>query len=96
VRVHGDQIVPERQPGPALDGRSAADVLDAAQASAAAQGLTSADRVLSTGRWDTADDLIERVLALYVVGASLVLVANPDAKLEERRWQTEKLTKTSL
>ena len=30
VRVHGDQIVPERQPGPALDGRSVAEVLAAA------------------------------------------------------------------
>jgi uncharacterized protein (TIGR03089 family) len=96
VRVHGDQIVPERQPGPALDGRSADDVLAAATASASAQGLTNTDRVLSTAGWDTADDLIERVLALYVVGASLVLVANPDATLAERRWQTEKLTKTSL
>ena len=27
VRVHGDQIVPEREPGAALDGRSVADVL---------------------------------------------------------------------
>ena len=27
VRVHGDQISPERHPGPALDGRSVADVL---------------------------------------------------------------------
>jgi uncharacterized protein (TIGR03089 family) len=96
VRVHGDQIVPERQTGPALDGRSAADVLAAAKASAAAQGLTNADRVLSTARWENADDLIERVLALYVAGASLVLVANPDAKLGERRWQTEKLTRTLL
>ncbi len=27
VRVHGDQISPERHPGPALDGRSVAEVL---------------------------------------------------------------------
>ena len=27
VRVHGDQIVPERNPGAALDGRSVDDVL---------------------------------------------------------------------
>ena len=30
VRVHGDQISPERQPGPALDGRSVAELLAAA------------------------------------------------------------------
>ncbi len=95
VRVHGDQIVPERRPGAALDGRSAADVLAAAQASAAAQGITNSDRVLSTARWDTADDVIDRLVALYAVGASLVLVTNPDATLAERRWQTEKLTTAS-
>lgn len=95
VRVHGDQIVPERAPGPALDGRSAEDVLAAARASAAAQNITGDDRVLSTARWDTADDVIDRLVALYVVGASLVFVANPDAGLAGRRWQTEKLTTTS-
>lgn len=95
VRVHGDQIVPERQPGAALEGRSVTDVLAAAQASAAAQGITGSDRVLSTAPWDTADDLIDRLVALYAVGASLVFVANPDASLAERRWQTEKLTTTT-
>lgn len=95
VRVHGDQIVPERAPGPALDGRSAEDVLAAARASAAAQNITGDDRVLSTARWDSADDVIDRLVALYAVGASLVLVANADAALAGRRWQTEKLTTTS-
>ncbi len=52
VRVHGDQIVPERNPGAALDGRSVTDVLSSAQASAAAQRLTSDDRVMSTARLD--------------------------------------------
>ena len=50
VRVHGDQIIPERQPGPALDGRSVAELLAAATDSAAAQGFTADDRVLSTAR----------------------------------------------
>ena len=49
VRVHGDQIVPERTPGPALDGRSVAELLAAAGDSAGAQGFTGDDRVLSTG-----------------------------------------------
>ncbi|WP_264022189.1 TIGR03089 family protein [Mycolicibacterium pyrenivorans] len=93
VRVHGDQIVPERTPGDALDGRSAADVLAAAQASADSQGLTAADRVMSTAGWDTADDVIDHLLAVYVVGASLVQVANPDPDLLDRRRQNEKLTR---
>ncbi|WP_370500806.1 TIGR03089 family protein [Mycolicibacterium sp. jd] len=96
VRVHGDQIVPERQPGPALEGRTADEVLAAARASAASQGLTAADRVMSAARWDTADDVVDQLLALYAVGASLVLVANPDPALVERRRETEKLTRTTL
>ncbi|QZY47797.1 MULTISPECIES: TIGR03089 family protein [Mycolicibacterium] len=96
VRVHGDQIVPERQPGPALEGRSADEVLAAARASAASQGLTAADRVMSAARWDTADDVVDQLLALYAVGASLVLVANPDPAQVERRRETEKLTRTTL
>lgn len=96
VRVHGDQIVPERQPGPALEGRSADDVLAAARASAEKQGITGADRVMSSASWDSADDVLERLLALYVVGASLVQVANPDPALVERRRESEKLTRTGL
>ena len=49
VRVHGDQISPERAPGAALDGRSVADVLAAARTSAAAQGFAAGDRVMSDG-----------------------------------------------
>ena len=78
VRVHGDQISPERHPGPALDGRSVAEVLVGAEASAAAQGFTADDRVLSTALWDTADELIDNLLAVFAAGASLVQVANPD------------------
>ena len=53
VRVHGDQISPELQPGPALDGRSVAEVRAAAEASAAAQGFTRDDRVMSMAGWTT-------------------------------------------
>lgn len=94
VRVHGDQIVPEAMPGPALEGRSADEVLAAARASADAQGFTASDRVLSTRAWDSADDIVERLLALYINGASLVQVANSDTSLLERRRETERLTKT--
>ena len=93
VRVHGDQIIPERQPGPALDGRSVAEVLTAAADSAAAQGVTAEDRVLSTARWDTADELIANFLAVFAAGASLVQVANPDPSAMDRRRQTEKVTR---
>ena len=93
VRVHGDQITPERDPGPALNGRSVAELLAAARDSAATQGLTADDRVLSTARWDTADELIENLLAVFVAGGSLVQVTNPDAAAQERRRQTEKSTR---
>ena len=93
VRVHGDQISPERQPGPALAGRSVADVLAAAQSSAAAQGFTRDDRVMSTAGWATADDLITNLLAVFAAGASLVQVANPDAAVLDRRREMEKVTR---
>lgn len=93
VRVHGDQIVPERIPGPALAGRTVAEVLEAARSAAAAQGFTDRDRVLSTASWDTPDELIENLLAVFAAGASLVQVANPDPGAQERRRVTEKVTR---
>ena len=48
---------------------------------------------MSTAGWGTADDLIERLLAPYVVGASLVQVTNPDAGLLDRRREAEKSTR---
>ena len=93
VRVHGDQIVPERSPGPVLEGRSVSDLLDAASESADAQGLTADDRVLSTAAWDTADDLIANLLAVFAAGASLVQVANPDDASMARRREVEKVTR---
>ena len=70
VRVHGDQIAPERHPGPGAGrpvGRpnSSPPLPD----SAAAQGFTADDRVLSTAGWDTADELIDNLLAVFVAGA---------------------------
>jgi len=93
VRVHGDQISPERHPGAALDGRSVTDVLAGAQASAAAQGFTAGDRVMSTAGWQTADELTDNLLAVFATGASLVQVANPDPAALDRRRQTEKVTR---
>ncbi len=93
VRVHGDQISAERHPGPALDGRSVADVLVDAQASAAAQGFTAGDRVMSTAGWPTADELTANLLAVFAASGSLVQVANPDAAALDRRREMEKVTK---
>lgn len=93
VRVHGDQIVPERDPGTALAGRSPADLLAAAQQSAAAQGVSASDRVMSSGRWDSVDHLVDNLLAVFAVGASLVQVANPDPAALDRRREMEKVTR---
>jgi len=94
VRVHGDQIVAERNPGPALAGRSVDEVLGACRNSASARGLTAGERVLSTASWDGPDDLIEGLLAVLAIGGSLVQVANPDPAALPRRIETEKVTRT--
>lgn len=93
VRVHGDQIVAETRPGPALAGSSVADVLADCRAVAQARGLTSADRVLSTASWEQPTALVERLLAILAVGGSLVQVANPDAAALPRRIAAEKVTR---
>lgn len=94
VRVHGDQVVPEPHPGAALDGRSPADVLAAARQSAAAQGLSADDRVLSSGaRWDTPAAVLDDLLAVFAAGASLVQVAHPDVDGLDRRRKVEKITR---
>jgi uncharacterized protein (TIGR03089 family) len=94
VRVHGDQIVAERNPGPALAGRSVGDVLAACRESASTRGLTAGDRVLSTASWDGPDDVIDGLLTVLAVGGSLVQVANPDPATLPRRMETEKVTRT--
>jgi len=93
VRVHGDQIVPERHPGPALAGRSAEEILADCEISAAARGLTSKDRVLSSASWPGPGELVDGLLAIMAVGGSLVQVANPDPSALQRRIETEKVTR---
>jgi uncharacterized protein (TIGR03089 family) len=93
VRVHGDQIVPEPHPGPALAGRSVDDVLADCQKSAATRSLTSTDRVLSTAAWSGTTELVDSLLAIMAVGASLVQVANADPAVLTRRVETEKVTR---
>jgi uncharacterized protein (TIGR03089 family) len=94
VRVHGDQVTPERSPGPALDGRTVEVVLDAARRSAQARGLTAADRVMSMQPWSAPQQIVDNLLAVFAAGASLVQVTNPDPALLDRRRVTEKVTRT--
>jgi uncharacterized protein (TIGR03089 family) len=94
VRVHGDQAVPESNPGPALPGHSAEAVLAAVRVSAADQRLGPADRVMSSRPWNTADEITHNLLAVWAAGASLVQLANPDPAALERRRATEKVTRT--
>jgi uncharacterized protein (TIGR03089 family) len=93
VRVHGDQIVPESRPGPALAGRSVQAILADCETSLATRGLTAQDRVLSSASWAGPDELIEGLLAIMSVGGSLVQVANPDQSALARRVETEKVTR---
>lgn len=93
VRVHGDQIVPEPRPGPAVGGRSVDELLADCQNSAAARGLTSGDRVLSDKPWTEPAGLVDHLLAILAAGASLVQVAHADPAAQARRIETEKVTR---
>ncbi|ULE35444.1 TIGR03089 family protein [Mycobacterium sp. IDR2000157661] len=93
VRVHGDQIVPERHPGAALAGRSPDEVLAQARTSADSRGFTALDRVLSTKQWATPTELVDNLLAVFISGASLVQVCNPEPTALDRRRQVEKVSR---
>jgi uncharacterized protein (TIGR03089 family) len=93
VRVHGDQIVAARHPGPALAGRSVEEILADCESSAAARELTGSDRVLSSAAWTRPGELVDGLLSILAVGASLVQVANPDPSVLQRRIEAEKVTR---
>ena len=93
VRVHGDQIVPEASPGPALAGQSVDEILADCESSSAARELASTDRVLSSASWTEPRELVDGLLSILAVGASLVQVANPDPSVRQRRIETEKVTR---
>ena len=92
VRVHGDQLVAESRPGPALTGRSAGSVLAAARDYAAARGISPKDRVMSSADWDSEERLTSTLLAVLVMGASLVQVSHPEPEAVRRHRVTEKVT----
>ncbi|MFI6868717.1 TIGR03089 family protein [Nocardia sp. NPDC050406] len=91
VRVHGDQFRPGGV-GAALDGMTVSAVLAEARKSAARQGFTAEDRVLSSTPWETPTELIDGFVAVLAVGASLVQVAHPEAEAQRRRVTTERVT----
>ncbi|MCV7315577.1 TIGR03089 family protein [Mycolicibacillus parakoreensis] len=96
VRVHGDQIAAETDPGPALAGMTVGDLLAACHRSADAHAVVATDRVLSTATWDTPTELVDHLLAVLSVGGSLVQVTHPDPAAMARRAQTEKTTRGNI
>lgn len=85
VRVHGDQYSPSRYSGPALDGATATQLLDAASTQAVSDGVQPHSRVLSTREWHTGTGIISNLVAPMSVGASLVWVSpTPDTDLASR------------
>ena len=68
-------------------------MLVAAETVAAAKNFNNTDRVMSTAPWNTADQLIDNMLAVFGVGASLVQVANAEPSAMQRRRETEKITR---
>ncbi|WP_216908139.1 TIGR03089 family protein [Nocardia noduli] len=91
VRVHGDQFHP-RGAGVALDGMPVSEVLAEARKSALRQGFAEGDRVLSSTPWETPAELIDGLISVLAVGASLVQVVNPDPAAKERRIASERVT----
>jgi uncharacterized protein (TIGR03089 family) len=90
-RARGDQFHAQGA-GTALDGMTVGKVLDRARESAARQGISATDRILSSTPWDTSTELIDSLIAVYAAGASLVQVANPDPEKREHRVATERVT----
>ncbi|WP_019931009.1 TIGR03089 family protein [Nocardia sp. BMG111209] len=95
VRTHGDRFHPGGA-GVALAGLPVTEVLDRARASAARQGFTADDRVLSEGSWGTPGELIDGLLAVWSAGSSLVQVVNADPDQRERRRAAERVTMTRV
>ncbi|MEV0852636.1 TIGR03089 family protein [Nocardia fluminea] len=91
VRVHGDQFLPGGFRA-AIDGLPVPEVLTLARKSAALQGFSAGDRVLSSTPWDTVEELIDGFVAVLFAGASLVQVVNPDPAGVDHRVVTEKVT----
>jgi uncharacterized protein (TIGR03089 family) len=76
-----------------VDGSSRAEVTEAALTRAAALGLTSGARVLSTRSWEGPTDWLDCLFAPLAVGGSVVYVANcADPAVLDRRFAQERAT----
>lgn len=96
VRSHGDDFVPWEpvdDSAPALDGRSIVEVLDTARRRAGELDITPTDRVLSMAEWSSSDGLVDGLLSVLAVGASLVQCRNPDMGRLIARAAAEKCTR---
>jgi uncharacterized protein (TIGR03089 family) len=83
------------QAGPddaALNGRSRAEVGQAARQAAEKLGLRSAGRLMWTAPWTGHQDWVASLLAPLTVGGSVVLVRNPDPAKATARAATEHVT----
>ncbi|GAY09983.1 TIGR03089 family protein [Pseudonocardia sp. N23] len=96
VRRHGDDFVPW-EPVPdtasALGDLSIADTLAAARRRAGELDIAPTDRVLSMAEWSSVDGLVDGLLSVLAVGASLVQCRNPDMGKVISRAAAEKCTR---
>jgi|SRR5579875_3321752 len=84
--------VPVPEDALALPGVTGAELVAAARESAADQGISAADRVLSTRPWNEPADWRDNLLAPLAAGASLVLCTNTDNSALPRRIESERAT----
>ena len=94
-RIFGDDFVAyDKVPGdaPAFHGSTVDELIASAADRAAALGIGSEDRVLSTLDWSTPDDLLDGLLAVLAAGASLVQCSNVDVAALPKRRESERTT----
>jgi uncharacterized protein (TIGR03089 family) len=84
--------VPVPDDAPAAPGVTGAELVAAARKSAADQGISAADRVLTTRPWNGLIDWRDGLLAPIAAGASLVLCTNSDNSTIPRRIESERAT----
>ena len=96
VRAHGDTFRPAAlDPAAPATATSTVDELVAdARRRAVELGLRRGDRVLSTLDWRRPGDLVDGLLAVLAVDASLVQCSNPDGTALPRRVHDERVTAT--
>lgn len=94
VRVHGDQFAPVVAGPVALAGRGAAETIAAAFEFADTAEIGPGARIVSTRRWDTADNVVANLLSVMIAGGSLVQIANADTTRLTDRAASEKATAT--